>query len=404
MCELVPTGRGPAPAEPTVPAGPNVQENFGKPSPAATYEDMIKTAHDEDLFEYYFTSQLAAINIATGAKTPIGRPAIFASVTPSPSNDYLLVSTVKRPFSHLIPMNGFPEDVEIWDRKGAVARKIADRPSREGTTLTGVEPGPRGYHWRADQPATIIWTEALDGGDLKNKVPFRDKVVAVSAPFTAQPTEIAKTEWRFGGISFTEKGVALLSESDRASRHTRTWILEPGAEPRKLWDRKQDAAYDNPGNPMTRRDGGDGGRGGGGRGGGGGGGPIMQNRRLHLSDRPGIVAGRRSAVPRSAEPEDAADRAALPLGAERVRDGRGAARRQHEPVPHALRVADRAAQLLRAQPRHDDEAAGDEVHRSAAAVPRRRASVRHLQAQGRRHAVRRRCTRRPATRRATSCR
>ena len=273
VCELVPAGRGPAPAEPLVPTGPNIQENFGKPSPAATYEDMIKTTHDEDLFEYYFTSQLAAINIATGARTPFGRHAIFGSVTPSPNNEYLLVSTIKRPFSHLIPMNGFPEDVEIWDRKGAVARKIADRPTREGTTLTGVEPGPRGYHWRADQPATIIWTEALDGGDLKNNVPFRDKVIAMSAPFTEQPTELAKTEWRFGGIAFTEKGVALLTESDRASRHVRTWILEPGAEPRKLWDRRQDAAYDNPGNPMARRDGGDGGRGGGR---GGGGGPIMQ--------------------------------------------------------------------------------------------------------------------------------
>ncbi len=183
----------------------------------------------------------------SGSPSPIGRTAIFASVTPSPSNDYLLVTTVKRPYSHLIPMNGFPEDVEIWDRKGAVARKIADRPSREGTPIAGVEPGPRGYHWRADQPATIVWTEALDGGDNKTKVPFRDKVVAVSAPFSGQPTELAKTEWRFSDIAFTEKGVALLTESDRVSRRTRTWILEAGAEPRKLWDRKQDAAYDNPG-------------------------------------------------------------------------------------------------------------------------------------------------------------
>src|SRR3954452_13597808 len=29
-------------------------------------------------------------------------------------------------------------------------------------------------------------------------------------------------------------------------------MLEPGAAPKKLWDRKQDAAYDNPGTPVTR--------------------------------------------------------------------------------------------------------------------------------------------------------
>ncbi len=271
ICELVPAGRGPAPQEATVPTGPNVQESSGKAAPAATYEDMIKTAHDESLFEYYFTSQLAAINIASGGKTLIGRPAIFDSVTPSPSGEYLLVAKIKRPFSHLIPMNGFPEDVEIWSRRGEVARKIADVPSREGVSLRGVQVGPRGYRWRPDQPATAMWTEALDGGDQKNKVPFRDKVVAFAAPFSGAPAEVAKTEWRYSGMSFTEKGIALLSESDRTTRRTRTWILEPGAEPRKLWDRRQDAAYENPGSPVMRRD-----SGAGGFGGGGGGTVIMQ--------------------------------------------------------------------------------------------------------------------------------
>jgi len=69
ICELVPAGRGLAPVESTVPMGPNVQETSGKAAPAATYEDMSKTAHDEALFEYYFTSQLALIDAATGRKT-----------------------------------------------------------------------------------------------------------------------------------------------------------------------------------------------------------------------------------------------------------------------------------------------------------------------------------------------
>jgi len=275
ICELAPSGRGPAPAEPPVPLGPNVQESSGKASPAATFEDMIKTAHDEALFEHYFTSQLAVINVGSGVKTLVGRPGIFDSVTPSPSGEYFLVAKVKRPFSHLIPMNGFPQDVEVWTRRGEVARRIADVPSREGVPLTGVQTGPRGYRWRQDQPATVVWAEALDGGDLKNKVPFRDKVMSIAAPFKGEPAEMAKTEWRYAGLSFTEKGIGLLSESDRASRRVRTWILESGVAPRKLWDRKQDAAYENPGTPVTRRDSGAGG-GFGGFGAGGAPGPILQ--------------------------------------------------------------------------------------------------------------------------------
>ncbi|HEY8182129.1 MAG TPA: prolyl oligopeptidase family serine peptidase [Thermoanaerobaculia bacterium] len=253
VCKFVPMGRGPAPAEPSVPAGPNIQENEGKTAPVATYEDMIKTAHDEDLFAYYFTSQLALVNTASGAKTSIGKPAIYSNVTPSPNGEYILTTTLKRPFSHLLPMFGFPEDVTILDRKGAVVKKIADRPGREGVPLTGVETGPRGHRWRLDQPATVLWAEALDGGDLKNKVPFRDRVMSLREPFTTEGTEITKTEWRFTNIAYTEKGIGLLSEFDRPSRKVRTWILEQGSEPRKLWERKQDAAYDNPGTPVTRQ-------------------------------------------------------------------------------------------------------------------------------------------------------
>ena len=279
LVQLVPSGRGPAPVEAAVPTGPNIQENHGKAAPTPTFEDMIKTNHDEDLFEYYFTSQLATIDSATGRKTLIGRPGILENVTASPNGEYILVSRIKRPFSHLVPMNGFPKEVEIWTRRGEVAKKIADLPSSEGTPINGVETGPRSVRWRPDQPATITWAEALDGGDLKNKVPFRDKVLALAAPFASAPVEVAKTEGRFGGISYTEKGIALLSESDRATRRTRTWILEAGAEPRKLWDRRQQDAYTNPGNPVVKRDGGGGGGGRGGFGGGfgGGGGLILQN-------------------------------------------------------------------------------------------------------------------------------
>ncbi|MEA2237135.1 MAG: hypothetical protein QOC81_1859 [Thermoanaerobaculia bacterium] len=265
LCKLVPLGRGSVPREQQIPTGPNVQENAGKTAQAATYEDMIRTAHDEALFEYYFTSQLALINTSTGTKSLLPHPAVFSAVSPSPNGNLILVTKIKRPYSHLIPMGGFPAAVEVLDRKGTVVKQLADRPSLEGTPLTGVEPGPRGHHWRLDQPATIVWTEALDGGDPKNKVPFRDKVMSLTAPFTGTPSELGKTEWRNGGILFTEKGVALLSEFDRISRRTRTWILEPGAEPKKLWDRKQDAAYDNPGTPVTRPDGNDN-RGFGGRG------------------------------------------------------------------------------------------------------------------------------------------
>jgi len=253
VCQLVPAGRGAAPPEPTVPAGPNVQENYGKAAPAPTYEDLLKTVHDDALFAYYFTSQLATVSL-NGAKTPIGTPAIFEKADVSPDGTYVLATTVRRPFSHLMAMDGFPVDIEIWTRGGERVKTLASLPSREGTPIGGVAPGPRSVSWRADQPATLEWAEALDGGNPKTKAAFRDEVLALAAPFTGAPTAVAKTEWRFAGIQYTDSHIALLNESDRVSRRTRTWLIEPGAAPKKVWDRKQDSAYDNPGHAVTRGD------------------------------------------------------------------------------------------------------------------------------------------------------
>ena len=144
LVQLVPSGRGPAPVEPAVPTGPNIQENYGKAAPTATYEDMIKTNHDEDLFEYYFTSQLAIIDSATGRKTLVGKPGILENVTPSPNGEYILVSRIKRPFSHLVPMNEFPKEVEIWNRRGERGKK--DRRSGVGRRRTHQRCSNRSAH------------------------------------------------------------------------------------------------------------------------------------------------------------------------------------------------------------------------------------------------------------------
>lgn len=253
LCSFVPTGRASAPSTPKVPAGPNIQENAGKRRPVRTYQDLLTSAYDEDLFEYYFTSQLAFVDAVTTRHTPVGAPGMIGGTSVSPNGQFIVVERVKRPFSRLVPWNDFPQDVEIWTRTGAKARTIADVPMGDIVPLTGVITGPRSYRWAPVEPATLVWAEALDEGDLKNKVPFRDRIMALKAPFTGEPAEVAKTEFRYGGVNWTDTGAILLSENDRASRTTRTWVLSSNwSEPRKLWDRKQQDSYGNPGSPMFR--------------------------------------------------------------------------------------------------------------------------------------------------------
>jgi dipeptidyl aminopeptidase/acylaminoacyl peptidase len=252
LCTFVPDGRGAEPREPPVPAGPNVQENAGKAAPVATYEDLNRNAHDDDLFEHYTTSQLEYVDAKTGKRTPVGKPGIVDEFAPSPDGRYLLLATLKRPFSRLLPANGYPKHVAILDRSGAAVKTIADLPSAEGVPILGVLPGPRSYQWNKAEQATAVWVEALDGGNPRNEVRFRDRIVALQAPFAGEPTELAKTEYRYRRIAWTEKGVGLLTEYDRPKRWTRTWIIDrAGAPPRKLWDRSDEDRYGDPGQPLT---------------------------------------------------------------------------------------------------------------------------------------------------------
>jgi dipeptidyl aminopeptidase/acylaminoacyl peptidase len=257
LVQTVVAARGPAPVAPAVPEGPNVQENFGKAAPAWTFQDLLRNAHDEKLYDYYATSQLALVSTATGKSTALGKPAIFDSIQPAPDGNHILVATNHRPYSYLLTANGFPKEVEVWDRTGKVIHKLASLPLADQVPIEGVPTGPRNYSWRPTEPATLVWVEALDGGDTKKKAPLRDAVKMLKAPFTGSPAELMKTEHRFAGLMWGEKnGLVLLNDFDRNRRWNRTFQLnadDPSQAPKIIWDRSMQDRYNNPGNPVMKR-------------------------------------------------------------------------------------------------------------------------------------------------------
>jgi dipeptidyl aminopeptidase/acylaminoacyl peptidase len=257
LCQAVPARRGAPPAERRVPLGPNIQESHGKAAPVRTYEDLLKNAHDEDLFDYYATSQLVIVDLQTLHVRPFGGPAIYESSQWSPDGKHLLIERLHRPYSYLLPAGDFPKEVEVWDRTGKVEYKLASLPLRDQVPIDGVPVGPRSYQWLPVKPATLVWVETLDGGDPKKKVDYRDHVLELSAPFSGQPTELAKTEHRFQGLLCGEqRGVALLRDFDRNRRWTRTFLINidnPGQPGRVIWDRSMQDRYNDPGIPVMKQ-------------------------------------------------------------------------------------------------------------------------------------------------------
>lgn len=257
LCRTIVAGRGAPPAAPAVPTGPNVQENYGKATPGWTLQDLLRNAHDEKLYDYYATAQLALINSATGRATPLGKPAIFGSIEPAPDGGHFLVATIHRPYSYLFAASSFPREVEVWDRSGKVVHKLASLPLADQIPIEGVATGPRNYNWRPTEPATLVWVEALDGGDTRKKAPLRDVVKMLKAPFTGQPVELVKTEHRFAGMTWGEKdGLVFVRDFDRNRRWSRTFMLNadnPAQEAKLVWNRSQQDRYSDPGNPVMER-------------------------------------------------------------------------------------------------------------------------------------------------------
>ena len=240
------------PVKSLMPAGPAVQENLGKVAPSRTYQDLIKSPYDEKLFEFFTTTQL--VKNVNGVETKIGKPAIYANYMLSPDKKYLLTRTIHKPFSYLVPAYGFNATVSITDLTGKVVKVVAELPSSElsPSGYDNVLNAPRGFEWRDDVAATVVWCAPLDSGIYKSRTDFHDIVYALSAPFTGEPATLFKTGWRYAGISWGNDKFALVSERLQSKQNTRLSRYNPTTGQMEiLLERNATDAYNNPGAPVT---------------------------------------------------------------------------------------------------------------------------------------------------------
>jgi dipeptidyl aminopeptidase/acylaminoacyl peptidase len=265
LCTLVPTDRGAAPERPLVPSGPTVQEaSGGQRATVRTYQNLLTNSFDEALLDYYFTAQLTRIDL-DGGREPMGEPAIFAQLDLAPDGGHVLVSRVTRPYSYLVPIYDFPQEVEVWGHGGQEVHTVASLPLAENVPIGGVREGPRNIGWTVGDTHTLVWVEALDGGDPKAEVEHRDRIVISNPPFEGDPVEVVRTELRVRGLGWGSPSMAwsangstvLVSTTDRPTRRAKVLQVDfapPFSPPRIIWDRSTEDAYGDPGRPVLTRD------------------------------------------------------------------------------------------------------------------------------------------------------
>ena len=249
--------RGPAPEPPAIPAGPEILEGAGT-SARSTYEarNLLETAHDDALFEYYTTSELMIVDPATGKVKVVGGPAPYTTAEFSPDGEYLLVERLVVPWSHEVTWWRFASEIEVWNDKDELVANIASLPVADEVPVHGEPLGPRSVSWRPTAPHTLFWVEALDGGDPVTEVPHRDRLMRLDAPFTVEPQEVFRAEHRiqpWENAWGAEGGTLMLTQRERIRRWRYVWLLDVDGGTSHLWfDLDEDDRYGDPGDPLFR--------------------------------------------------------------------------------------------------------------------------------------------------------
>jgi len=254
LARVVPAQRGPAPDATRTATGPAVQESRARKAPARTYEDMIRNESDAALFEHHMRATLVRVPL-NGEPAAIAPAAMIIRGTASPDGRFIIVETVHRPFSYTVPVERFPRRIEIVSATGDVVRLIADHPLADQIPIDfdAVRTGPRIVEWRADKPATVFWAEALDGGNPKNDVPFRDRLFTLAEPFAGDAAKLMDVPLRFDGIIWGSDDLALVDSARFKDRKTQTWRIKPSRSdaPLLVFDRSFEDRYSDPGQPVT---------------------------------------------------------------------------------------------------------------------------------------------------------
>jgi dipeptidyl aminopeptidase/acylaminoacyl peptidase len=258
----VPENLGSSPDEDVKAFGPRIEDNSGGlKSQTRTYQDLLKNAHDEELFSHYCTSSLVKVDITSGDVTAFGdADRVYTAVSCSPSGDYVLISWLQKPWSYAVPCGRFPKVVQVWDKNGRFVKEIANLPLALHIPLAfdSCRSGPRSIGWRDDAPHTVTWAECQDGGDPNVSASPRDVVYMMDfADGGSQdaPSVIGSTNMRYGGIVWCDDSMALMFESEWKTRTSKTWIIAPDGskEPELLFDLNYEDSYNDPGAPILRR-------------------------------------------------------------------------------------------------------------------------------------------------------
>ncbi|MBN8623056.1 MAG: S9 family peptidase [Flavobacteriales bacterium] len=233
----------------SLPDGPTVSTSDGKVSQNRTYQDLLKNPQDEANFETLAKSELVKVSL-NGTQESFKPTEIYTAMSFSPDGNYLMLTTIQKPFSYIVPLNRFPMTTTVFDQNGNAVKVVNEIPLNEimPKGFSSVRTGKRAMTWRDDAPSTLVYAEALDGGDQAKSADFRDEIFLWEAPFSASPKSFFKTKQRYSGTDWSNSDYAVVSDSWYDTRNTKSYLINLKDNSSKvIEDRNFQDVYSDPG-------------------------------------------------------------------------------------------------------------------------------------------------------------
>ncbi|MBC7371247.1 MAG: S9 family peptidase [Bdellovibrionaceae bacterium] len=243
------------------PDGPVVKESSVKVAQNRTYQDLLKTPQDAEAFSQAVMSKITVITLPSFAQHDLGPADSYSVIDPSPNKKWLIVAKLQRPFSYVVPFYLFQRERMIWSTDGKIKKSLGVVGPFENVPIQGVITGPRELSWDHAYGQRYYFAEAQDGGDWKNKVPFREFIYVstiTSAKGDIKTEKIAELPNRYSGITPLEdpaEGV-LISDYDRDTDMVRSFRLKPAGpvyEMKQFLSRNENDGYSDPGGVIMGR-------------------------------------------------------------------------------------------------------------------------------------------------------
>ena len=232
LYKSVPSDLGEFPQE-GYPKGPIVQHSKNRKEGFRTYQDLIKSPYDEAVFEYLCTAELSLFD-GTSTRT-LGKKGVISDFKVSPDGNYIMLSTLHKPYSYTKPYSNFYKRIVILDRDGKEVR-LLKKPGNapKGTPVRSM------WEWRADKPAALVWKEKSTAGKDSTF-----SLLQCEAPFNLKEARrIAKADADITDVIWKNDRMAIFVEKSDTRKERTVKVFNPSdasVEPvRILWEDTHD--------------------------------------------------------------------------------------------------------------------------------------------------------------------